>query len=181
MIIYSRDAPDYPAFERLVVQAWNEIAPGVKILDRRLKIGSGENLDFLCVDSEGRFVIADLAIREGDAILVRALRHLAWLYDQMTLLQRAYRNENLADDAAPRLLLIAPGFSSTLRESLSALAGTEVMLISARYGEIQNEPALWVEPIPVPRPISAPPSVRPARRSAKLRLSEKELLHFFQR
>ena len=181
MIIHSRDVPDYPAMERLVVDAWGEIAPGVKILDRRVKVGSGEHLDFLCADSEGRLVIADLAIREGDGILVRALRHTAWIFDHMSLLRKAYRNENLLHDASPRLLLIAPGFSTNLRESLSALAGTEVTLIAVRYGEVNNEPALWIDPVPTPRPAPPASAYRPARRSSKLRLTEKELLHFIQR
>ena len=181
MIIHSRDVPDYPALERLIVLGWSEIAPGVKILDRRVKIGLGEYIDFLCVDAEGRFVIADLGIHEGDALLVRALRHLAWLYDQMNLLRRAYRAENPAEEAAPRLILIAPGFSTNVRESLAALGGTEVSLIGIRYGEVQNEPALWVDPISLPKAAVSPPAVRSSRRSSKLRLTEKELLHFFQR
>ncbi len=180
MIIHSRDIPDYPALERLVVQAWGEIAPNTKILDRRVKVGSGEHLDLLGLDSEGRFVIAALALRESDGLLVRALRHLSWVYDNMNLLRRAYRNENLLEDAAPRLLLIAPAFSTNLRESLAALPGTEIALVCARYGEINDEPALWIDPVPVVRAASPPPAVRPSRRSSKLRLSEKELLHFFQ-
>ncbi len=140
--------------EDLVRRYADYIESGLQFLDHQLSTGGGR-LDVLMVDSGKSLVVAELKVVEEDGMLLQGLDY----YDYVTAHREAYsRLYKLGDEAATqevRLLLIAPGFSTTL---INRCKWLDVDISLYRFECLQFEGADGITPVFIEQTIPSEPA-----------------------
>jgi hypothetical protein len=99
--------------EDLIRQRPDLIEEGLTFVDHQLITDRGP-LDMLLVDSGNALVVAELKIREDETMLVQGIDYYDYVYGKREWLSRIYKGISISPEQAPRLLLIAPSFPSSL-------------------------------------------------------------------
>jgi len=89
------------------------IEGGLKFIDNQIVAGRGP-LDILAVDNGGSLVVMELKVVESDDMLVQALDYYDWTLKHIDSVKRMYPRSNVDYEQSPRLILVAPSFTSTL-------------------------------------------------------------------
>lgn len=101
--------------EPLLVSNPDVIEPGLQVIARQLSTDSGP-LDILAVDSEGTLVVIELKNEASESHLDQGLRYYDWCRQNISWISSAYSNKvQINPDSTPRLMLIAPSFTETVR------------------------------------------------------------------
>jgi hypothetical protein len=103
--------------EDLIIKKYlKNVEDGLKLLRNQIRTDSGP-LDVLCVDEEGVLTIIELKIVEEDEALVQSLRYLDWVDKNRDRIKDWSISKNLTidDSKQPRIMLIAPSFSETIK------------------------------------------------------------------
>lgn len=99
--------------EELIRQNPGNIEAGLRFIDHQRKVGRGP-YDVLLVDSGKALVVAELKIDEDDDMLFQGIDYYDYIASNIEGLSRAYSKYDIDPLQEPRLLLIAPTFSSLL-------------------------------------------------------------------
>ena len=128
------------------------VAEHCQALDESLKVveRSGEeeiwgSMDLLAIDGGSRPVIIDVALQDGDELLVEGLAHLGWMAQNRKLLAALMAEEEVNMDLSPKLILVAPDFSSTLQKAATGLTNLAIDLFRFRWLESGEEKGLFLE------------------------------------
>jgi len=116
-------AKDETELEDLVITHIEAVEPGLVYLDHQRKTESGR-LDVLCADQEGVFVVMELKMKEDDMMFMQALEYLDYINENVDRFASFYNRKlkyekkeiEIDKSSPPRLVLIAPSFSETLRK-----------------------------------------------------------------
>lgn len=101
--------------EEYIVKNPESVEDGFKILNRQWPTDSGP-LDILGVDAAGVITIVELKVDEDDEQIIQGLRYYDYISNNTAAMVRHFSNDKLTiTDQDPRLILIAPSFSQTLR------------------------------------------------------------------
>lgn len=147
---------DGDVLQKLILAQLSDFAGKTELLDQGLSSESGP----LCLgmDEERRFVLLISTVREDDALFVKAVGQLGWIVRHQTLLARLYAKRGVDASKSPRILLIAPSFSTALSEA-AAFVGLDIELHQYRALELNRETALLFDPVWIPeRKRSQPPA-----------------------
>lgn len=109
--------------EDLIIKKYLDgIENGLKLIKNQIRTDSGP-LDILCVDEDGTLAIIELKIIESDDALVQSLRYLDWVNKNSDRIKEWTISKNLNIDVSkqPRVILIAPSFSETIRRIIKYL------------------------------------------------------------
>lgn len=98
--------------EPILVKDPESIEPGLRVLAHQFPTDSGP-LDILAVDSEGVAVVVELKDKVDDGQLDQGLRYYDWVRSNMGALSKAFPSVDPKEE--PRLVLLAPGFSESLK------------------------------------------------------------------
>jgi len=102
--------------EDLIVQEPSVIEDGFKVVAHQWPTDSGP-LDILGVDAEGTVAVVELKVKEDDGQIIQALRYYDYISDNLVAIAHYFSSDefHVSDQEEPRLILVAPSFSRTLR------------------------------------------------------------------
>ncbi len=108
---------------------------GLRQIDADLPCAPCGEIDLLAVDRANQLTIIDFDTAAGDELLVRGLGHVAWAQGNVPNLRRMFRGQPINFSMPPRLLLLAPQFSSRVR---CAAGPTQVTIDWVRYHVVES-------------------------------------------
>lgn len=122
--------------EPLVVAHPDLIEDGLKIIAHQHPTDSGP-LDVLAVDADGTLVVIELKNEAAEGHLDQGLRYYDWCRQNISWLASAYAAKaKITAEATPRLMLVAPAFTETVRR-IAKYIDIELNLIE--YHAFENE------------------------------------------
>lgn len=122
--------------EPLLVANPDVIEDGLQVITHQHPTDSGP-LDILAVDSEGTLVVIELKNEASDSHLDQGVRYYDWCRQNISWICSAYTNETqINPEATPRLMLIAPSFTETVRRIAKYV---EIELDLIEYHAFENE------------------------------------------
>lgn len=132
----------------------------MRILGHQVPTNSGKRVDILAVDSDDGLVVIELKIVEDTYMLPQGLEYIDWVNENAERIKEMYNDQKISVDVQqiPRLLLIAPSFSQTLRKAAKYVAGDycSLQLLEYHYLETdKKEKGLFLKEIHID-PIEAP-------------------------
>ncbi len=158
MANYNVLTPSEAEIEDLIVADSSVLEEGLVVVKRQLPTTDGGQIDLLMRDAAHRAVVAELKAVEEDAAVLQGLTYLAWVHENLPALAREYPGVELAVDAVPRLLLVAPSFSLTTRKVVRYIEAP-VSLFRVKVIEHKGERLLVTDPDEMDAP---PPPVASA-------------------
>ncbi len=136
---------------------------GVSLLGRRFPAGQVA-VDLVGVDARERLVLVVLGSGSDPAILLQALEAYGWCCEHGSLLRRLFPDARMDPSVPPRLFLLAPRFSDSLRRTARYLGLLSPVLVECRVLEVNGERGICFEPVegtveaaPPPEPVEAAP------------------------
>ena len=141
--VYKTVAVSETQLEDLVRQAPELIEDGMQFVDHQ-KITTQGRLDVLLVDSGHALVVGELKVVEDDGMLIQALDYYDYVHARLEALARLYNRFRIDPTQPPRLLLIAPSFSTLM---LGRLKWIDISIAVFRFKciEVNDRPG----PVPV--------------------------------
>jgi hypothetical protein len=138
---------DKQELEKIVMEEMNAIENGLTVIYNNIKIDPKTNLDLLCYDADGRIVVMQVSNTEEDNMFFEGLRCLNYVDTVKPMLRAAHKEAKIDETATPRLILLAPSFSSNLRNVVENTNITEVNLYEWDYLQIGDKKGLYAHPI----------------------------------
>jgi len=141
-----------------------EALPDLEPVDRQLELGEGLEAELVAVDAAGRLVLVLLVPGEGDAAPLAALDALAFARANRALLAAHLGAASLRPDLAPRVVLVAEGFSPQLVARLEGLQPDSVRCFDRRVLASSRGRRVYLVPVSParagePSPISSDPGI----------------------
>lgn len=99
----------------LIKSSPESVERGLKVLTDGFPAERGA-IDLLCVDSGKILTIAELKIWEDDSMLLQALRYYDIIVQNVYGIAKLYPKAEVDEKEEPRVILIAPSFSETLKK-----------------------------------------------------------------
>lgn len=113
MIEYERGEINEKELEDAIRQAPHLIEEGLRYITHQRKTKQGR-LDVLLIDNANTLVVAELKTVEDDQMLIQALDYYDFVYENLERFADTYKEFNINTERMPRLMMIAPSFSSRL-------------------------------------------------------------------
>jgi len=109
--------------EPLLVENLSILEEGMKVAAHQLSTPSGP-LDILAVDEDGALALIELKneIDDREAVLLQALRYYDWVAENRAWIANIYKHVHIDPQKEPRLILVAPNFSTPLKRLAKYLA-----------------------------------------------------------
>jgi len=101
--------------KNLVKQDPESIEPGLKIMADEFPVDNG-SIDLLGIDSGNILTIIELKINEDDSMLMQSIRYYDSVSQNIDKIAKLYPGEKVDTSEGPRIILIAPSFSGTLKK-----------------------------------------------------------------
>jgi len=138
--------------ESFVKLSLGDIETGLALIDTQINTYRGP-LDILAIDSERCLVIIELKVRENDDMLFQVVDYYDWIQENIDSVSRMYRNIHpkveINYKKPPRIMLIAPSFSSSLKRRTKYL-DINIDLYIYRFVEIGGKQGLLFEQVKIP-------------------------------
>ena len=146
--------------EELLLQDPEVLEEGMCVLDHQVATDSGP-LDILAVDGSGVLSLVELKIAESDDMLFQALRYYDWVYTNIGFLASHYARDDveISDAETPRIILVAPSFSDTLKRIVRYIR-PNIDLFEYEYLEAPSgDRILYCRPVEIEEthPVRTPP------------------------
>jgi hypothetical protein len=157
------DDPGAAAARRLARAGLAQLGTPLEILAEDLLGEEDARIDWVAAEPDGRVWVGLVAREgEGDALLARGLAQRAWVRARLRDWQKLAPGLRVRLDLAPRLALLAPGASRTLRAAAREADAGGIRLVELGAGTAQADsgthPA-WTDP---PRSAASRPSEPPS-------------------
>jgi len=133
---------------------------GLSVLERRFPAGQVP-VDLVAVDARERLVLLILGSGSNPAMLLQGLEAYAWCRENGALLGRLLPGARIDPSAPPRLFLLAPRFSDSLRRTARYLGPLSPVLVECRCLEVNGELGICFEPVEGEVEAAAPPEPVP--------------------
>jgi len=138
---------DKQELEKIVTEEMNAIESGLTVIYNNIKIDPKTNLDVLAYDADGRIVVIQLSTTEEDNMFFEGLRCLNYIDTVKPMLKAAHKEAKINESTMPRLILLAPSFSSNLRNVVENTNVIEVDLYEWDYLQIGDKKGLYAHPV----------------------------------
>lgn len=150
------DLQERDQLEPLLVKNPDLLEAGLRVIANQFPTDSGP-LDILGVDEDGVLVVIELKNEATDGHLVQGLRYYDWCRQNLPWIAKAHGSKfNIDDESPPRLVLVAPAFTDTLKR-VSKYVSLNLQLIEYRaFVDDRGEQALVCTEIGIDPPIEPP-------------------------
>lgn len=138
--------------EEMITQEMGQIESDLTVICDHVPINEKTTLDVLCHDDNGQLVIIQLNVNEDDYMLIKGLQSLDYLDKFKSFLKATYSKHKINDKEKPRLVLIAPSFSDTLRHAVESMKGMQIDLYEWEYLKLGDHSGLHLQPIFTAKP-----------------------------
>ncbi len=123
--------------EPILVANPDIVEEGLRIISHQQQTKTGP-LDILGVDSEGTLVVIELKNEAAEGHLDQGLRYYDWCRTNLAWIAEAYKEFGINLKSLPRLFLIAPSFTDTVKQIAKYVAvGVDLRLLE--YHAVENE------------------------------------------
>lgn len=110
-------------------------------IDAKVKIG------VLCHDENGQLVIVESSIKENDNMFFEGLKVLAHVNNVKPMLKFSYKDFKIDETKTPRLVFLAPSYSTQLVDVVAQMQGIQIDLYTCEYFEFDDKRAFHLEPV----------------------------------
>ncbi|MEM3490108.1 MAG: endonuclease NucS [Candidatus Bathyarchaeia archaeon] len=143
--------------EQILYDNPHYLEEGLKPINRQFPTDSGP-LDLLCVDDDNVLVVIELKNEEDDYQLLQALRYYDYIAEHIYELSHHFSTSGITISTKdPRLMLVAPSFSDTLKRAAKYL-GIEIDLKEYIAVKMPNgEIGLIIRDVEIPGMQPSPP------------------------
>lgn len=123
--------------EALLVANPDMIEEGLRVITHQQQTDTGP-LDVLAVDADNTLIVVELKNEAAEGHLDQGLRYYDWCRQNAAWIKQAFKDYDINDKALPRLVLIAPSFTDTVRQIAKYVAvGVDLKLYE--YQAVENE------------------------------------------
>lgn len=136
-----------PELEKIILDELGHVEKGLTVICSNVPINDKTTLDVLCHDENGQLVVMQIAVDEDDDILLQGLQSLNHINNFKSMLKVTYAKHKIDDKAMPRLILVAPSFSETVRNAVKNMQGMQIDLYEWEYLKIGDRKGLRIQPI----------------------------------
>jgi hypothetical protein len=133
--------------EQMITRDINLVEKGLTVICSDVPINEKTTLDILCHDSNGQLVIIQLSVEEDDIMLLQGIQSLDYVDKFKSFLKATYNKYKIDDKEKPRLILIAPSFSSAMRQAVESMKGMRIDLYEWEYLKLGDHKGLRLQPI----------------------------------
>jgi len=137
--------------QNLIVEDSENIEKGLRIVDRKIRMGERDFLDLLGVDSRKHLVIMKVKGREDGSMLMESLDCFDWVRNNIDTIRKMYPEHEIDCSQTPRVILIAPRFSYLFKRRVMFINLIKIDLFEYKYLEAKGERGLLFDPIDVPK------------------------------
>ena len=102
-------------------------------------------IDLLGLDCFDRLTVVEIDTSAGDLSLVRGISHVDWVSRNLATLQRLYPRATIDGSQEPRLVLVVPRWSPTLRSAVRQLASSRVACVRYHTVAMPNGTGILLE------------------------------------
>jgi hypothetical protein len=129
------DIKEREELEPMLLENLSLLEEGMKVVAHQLATPTGP-LDILAVDEDGALALLELKneVDDREEPLLQGIRYYDWVTENRAWIANVYKNMRIDPQKEPRLILVAPDFSTPLKRLAKFLA-VEVELF--RYQAIQ--------------------------------------------
>jgi hypothetical protein len=133
--------------EQMITRDVNLVEKGLTVICSNVPINEKATLDILCHDSNGQLVIVQLSVAEDDIMLLHGIQSMDYVDKFKSFLKATYNKYKIDDKEKPRLILIAPSFSSAMRQAVESMKGMRIDLYEWEYLKLGDHKGLRLQPI----------------------------------
>lgn len=156
--------------KQMITKQIDKIEEGLTAVCSDVPINDKTTVDMLCHDSDGRLVILQMNVKEDDNMLLQGIQSLDYVDKFKSFLKATYNKHKIDDKEKPRLILIAPSFSETVRHTVEHMQGIHVDLYGWEYLRLGDHKGFRLQPIFVwkaPGKTKEKEETRPAEKTEK--------------
>jgi hypothetical protein len=121
---------------------------GLKGIDAGVPCAPCGEIDLLAIDRASQLTIIDFDTTAGDDLFMRGLGHLDWVVRNVPNLRRMFRGQAINFSLPPRLILLAPQFSSRVRCVARQITSLQVDWVRYHLVETPGRAGILFEPLP---------------------------------
>jgi len=130
-----------------LVECQDALESGMRALGASVSCSPFGEIDLLALDRCNQLTIVDIETSVGDGLLIRGISHVDWVVRNAANVRRMYQNWPIDCSERPRLILVAPRFSLSLRSALRQLTGPRVTCFRYHPVAIYGGTSILVEPL----------------------------------
>ncbi len=133
--------------QKILVDDASVVEDGLTVICSDMPIDPQTNVDVLCHDEDGQLAIMKLSVKENDNMFFEGLKILAYVNNVKPMLKFSYKDFKISDTKTPRLIFLAPSFSTQLVDVVGQMQGIQMDLYTWEYFEFDDKKALHLEPV----------------------------------
>ncbi len=118
---------------------------GTRTIDANIPCAPYGTIDLLAVDGSSRLAVIDIDDSPNDVLLLHALCHFDWLVHSVPILRRMYRGYAIDFSADPRLFLVAPDYSPSLKCAVRWIGRPQIFCFRYRTVALRNSAGILIE------------------------------------
>jgi hypothetical protein len=118
---------------------------GLRTIDAEIPCPPWGQIDLLAVDRANQLTIVDFETSATDELLIRGLGHVDWVVANVPNLRRMFRGQAINFSLEPRLMLLAPRFSSRVSRAARQLAHLQIAWVRYHFVETPSRPGIFFE------------------------------------
>lgn len=119
----------------------------LRTIDACIPCRSDGEIDLLAVDTANRLVVIDVEIAPHDDLFLRGVAGVDWLVRHLPMLRHYYSAWAIDFSRQPRLVFVAPSFSSLLINAAYSVAGPEIACFRYRSVKIAAGTGIFFEQV----------------------------------
>jgi hypothetical protein len=133
--------------EEMLTTEIAQIDKDLAVICNNVPVNDKATLDILCHDSNGQLVILQVSTSEDDNMFLHGIQSLDYADKFKSFLKATYSKEKIDDKQKPRLILIAPSFSSAVKGAVEGMKGLRIDLYEWEYLKLGDQKGLRLQPI----------------------------------
>ncbi len=122
------------------------LEPGLRGIDSGIRCGPHDEIDLLAIDRANQLTVVDFDTTSGDELLIRGLSHFDWILRNVPNLRRMFRGQPINFSLEPRVVLLAPQFSSRMNSVICQLTRPQISCVRYHFVETPGRVGIFFEP-----------------------------------
>jgi hypothetical protein len=120
---------------------------GLRAIDADIPCPPCGEIDLLAIDRANQFTIIDFDTSSSDELLLRGLGHFDWVVGNLPNVRRMFRGQVINFSLEPRLVLLAPQFSSRVRCVARQIPRPRIDWVRYHFVQMPGRPGIFFEPL----------------------------------
>lgn len=133
--------------EQMIAKDIGQIETNLTVICTQVPINDKTTIDALCHDENGQLVVLQVNVSEDDNALLQGIQSLDYVDKFKSFLKMTYGKHKIDDKEKPRLILVAPNFSETLRHTVQHIHDLHIELYEWEYLKIGDHKGLRLQSI----------------------------------